>query len=598
MNLVRPAPVLRLGGWTLAVVLAGCGVAAVDPTAVASAQQALLCQNQQFCYVDADHDSKGAGAGVFSCNCNSVGYSFDGTDCDDTVPTAWRHLSCYRDTDKDGKFGTSLGQVCAGASCDSSGFASSPGDDCDDSSSTRWQTLRCYPDADGDHYGSSSSGGATTVCAGKTCADGTTHEAASADDCDDTKSSIHPYRSETSSNGIDDNCDGRIDEPVFLYNVARPPESLSDAQLSTIDLRITDAATIANLNANSSVRFTLTYEPLEHASGVAVVTPPQAAMVAPSTWSPGGVLSPSILHLNPNSPTRGFTARTVYRLKVQLFDFTTVTPIGPETDWFYMVTGGTPAMPSDTLNWARVDLVLRALVEYGDSQEGEIGPNGTVAPDGTRFVSSLHPAYNKGDELTWCDWFYHYLGAMVTDGLDGSIAANPVVEGGNTFWQHTMKPNNIPNAFRDPLGDGCGTALVDVDDYRAGDGIDHGCQNYTATQVQLDRNDNQFYSNIATDIYYDAVKSLPSNQAMGNYQGMDHHAGMFLAFDAAGDGTFDGPGRFGTVGAVGTIDPVEAVGTVWSIEGNYGDRVKVIPRPATSSTINGFGKLTLKMVSP
>jgi hypothetical protein len=402
-------------------------------------------------------------------------------------------------------------------------------------------------------------------------------------DCDDTDPDVHPYAREV-ANGVDDNCDGRIDEPVLAYSATRPPEGNSYAELATIDLRISDAATIAYLNANPYVRFALTYEALEQASGAAVTTPARAAMITPSTWS-SGVPGPNLLRLNPNNPLNGFTPRTVYRLTIQLFDFTAVTPIGPASDWFYMVTGGTAAMPSDTLNWARVDMVLRALDQYGPSQTGAIGPNGRVDPDGTRFVSSLHPAYNPGDELTgWCDWFYHYLGAVVTDGLDGSIAANPVVDGGNTFWKDTMNPDNVPNAFRDPLDDGCGSEIGDVDGNGiAGEVIDHGCQSYTAAQVRLDRDDNQFYSNISTNIYYDAVKSLASNQAMGNYQAMDSHAGMFLAFDPNGDGSFDGAGT---------------AGTVWSIEGNVGDRVKIMHRTAADPIINGFGKLTLAMFSP
>jgi glutamate synthase domain-containing protein 3 len=64
---------------------------------------------------------------------------------------------------------------------------------------------------------------------------------------------------------------------------------------------------------------------------------------------------------------------------------------------------------------------------------------------------------------------------------------------------------------------------------------------------------------------------------------MDSHAGMFLAFDPAGDGTFAGAG---------------AGGTVWSIEGNVGDRVQVKHRSGTDTVINGFGKVTEAMFLP
>ena len=54
---------------------------------------------------------------------------------------------------------------------------------------------------------------------------------------------------------------------------------------------------------------------------------------------------------------------------------------------------------------------------------------GTLEPDGTRFVSSAHPNYHVGDELTgWCDWFYHYLGVIVTDEHGRPLSAPLAVE--------------------------------------------------------------------------------------------------------------------------------------------------------------------------
>jgi hypothetical protein len=278
---------------------------------------------------------------------------------------------------------------------------------------------------------------------------------------------------------------------------------------------------------------------------------------------------------------------TVYRVKAQLFDAAGVA-LGPSSSWFYVVTGGTTTAPSTTLKQGRVDIVLQALNQLGDFKDGLIGLGGTLAPNGSRFTGSsmtpLHPSYDPIDDFGWCDWFYRYVGIKVTDGLDGNIAANPVVDGGNRFWNATMNPDNIPNAFRDPVDDGCGTEIGDVDgDGIPGEVIFSGCQKLTAAQVTLDTNDNQFYSNIPTNVYYDAIKSLPSNQGIGNYQAMDSHAGMFLAFDPNGDGTFGGAGT---------------IGTVWSVEGNVGNRAAIMHRPSDSTVINGFGKLTAAMFSP
>src|SRR6185436_8451011 len=343
------------------------------------------------------------------------------------------------------------------------------------------------------------------------------------------------------------------------------------------------------------LQYQLTYQPLSDASGAATVSPLKLAVLGPlGPIDPIDPIFPPVIgpppppppppppglrviRIDPNDPARGFLAHSVYRVKIRLYD-TTGAALGPQSDWFYSVTAGTSTNPSETLKWGRVDMVLRALDQFGDAQDGLIGPGGTVAPDGTRFVSTTHPNYNPGDELTgWCDWFYHYIGVVVTDGLDGNLAADPVTDGGNLFWHDAMNPNNVPNAFRDPLDDGCGTALVDLDDHAAGDVLMAGCQELDSSEVDLDTNDNRFYSNILNNIYYDATKSLPQNQGMGNYQAMDLHAGMFLAFDPNGDGSSTGTGT---------------VGTVWSIEGNVSDTVKVMHRAGDSTIINGFGKLT------
>jgi hypothetical protein len=398
------------------------------------------------------------------------------------------------------------------------------------------------------------------------------------------------------------------DPPTPVYTFLRPLETSTYPRLATLFLTIHDSTTIAYLDGAIVVRYQLTYQPLSNASGVASVSPIEVAVLGPigpidpieppvigprppppPPPPPPPLPTTRVIRIDPNGPSRGLVAHSAYRLKIQLFDAANL-PLGPQSDWIYAVTAGTSTNPSDTLKWGRVDMVLRAFDQLGDAQNGLIGAGGTLAPDGTRFVSVNHPNYDPGDETTgWCDWFYHYLGVVVTDGLDGSLAADPVADGGNLFWHDTMNPDNVPNAFRDPLDDGCGTALVDIDaTHHAGDVLMAGCQDHDSSEVDLDTNDNRFYSNKPGNIYYDATKSLPQNQGMGNYQAMDWHAGMFLAFDPNGDGTFSGSGAAGTL----------PVGTVWSIEGNVSDTVKVMHRAGDSTTINGFGKLTATMFAP
>lgn len=374
--------------------------------------------------------------------------------------------------------------------------------------------------------------------------------------------------------------------PTLLYSTTRPSETETYAQLPGLAFQISDPTSVASLSGFET-NCQLAYQPLTDASG-SLVTITQRCLIAPIAIPIGAPPPPPpdtrVVLINPNGASRGFAPMTVYRMKFQLLDASRA-PLGPESGWAYSITGNTSANPSGTLKLGRIDMVLRALVQLGDAEAGLIGAGGSEEPDGTRFVSTAHPSYHTGDEVTgWCDWFYRYLGVIVTDGLDGKLAADPVAAGGNTFWGARMNPNNVPNAFRDPLDDGCGTELVDLDhDGTSGDVIANGCQSYTATQVALDTGDNEFFSDISTNVYYDATGSLASSQLPGNYQAMDRHAGMFLAFDPHGDGSSSGTGT---------------VGTVWSIEGNVNDTVKVMHRAADDPIINGFGKLDLSMFQP
>jgi hypothetical protein len=404
-------------------------------------------------------------------------------------------------------------------------------------------------------------------------------------DCDDGDAAVHPNLEER-ANGVDDNCDGAVDEPTLRYAVTRPLETQATPQLPSLTFWISDSATRAYLDHPLHLRFgyRLIYQRLSSASGLAIVSPIVTTDVLPRWTRPAGS---GLLRIDPNAAATNLAPLTVYRMKLQLYTAAGL-PLGAQSDWFYSVTAGSSAAPSDALKWGRVDLALRALDQLGDSQAGLVGGGGTVDPDGSRYTASaltpLHPHYNgPGDDRAWCDWFFHYVGVRATDGLDGIIALNPVVDGGNAFW-HEMNPNNVPNAFRDPELDGCGTEVVDLNGNGiVGDVLGAGCQKHSLAEVMIDSDDNEFYSNIVTNSYYHATRSLPQNQGLGNYQAMDHHAGMFLAFDPNGDGSFSGSGT---------------VGTLWSIEGNVGNRVAIMHRPADSTTINGFGKLNAAMFSP
>jgi len=126
-------------------------------------------------YADADGDTYGDDASVAKSCSAPAGYVADNADCDDT----------------DASVNPAGAEVCNSIDDDCNGLV-------DDGVGSTW-----YGDADGDGYGDA--GLTTTSCSlpAGFSADST--------DCDDTRASVHPLATE-SCNGLDDDCDGSVDE--------------------------------------------------------------------------------------------------------------------------------------------------------------------------------------------------------------------------------------------------------------------------------------------------------------------------------------------------------------------------------------------------
>lgn len=197
-------------------------------------------------YVDGDKDSYGKSGSTPTQACTApANYVANSSDCDDTnaliypgatelcnskdddcdgqvdegAPTsAW-----YRDADGDG-YGTSAsvqqscakptGYVSNSTDCDDTKASVYPGaleqcnsidDDCDGVIDDGVVSTPWYKDGDGDGYGNASNSQQACSQPSGFVANGS--------DCDDTKASVYPGANE-SCNGVDDDCDGSIDENV------------------------------------------------------------------------------------------------------------------------------------------------------------------------------------------------------------------------------------------------------------------------------------------------------------------------------------------------------------------------------------------------
>jgi Zn-dependent metalloprotease/subtilisin-like proprotein convertase family protein len=169
-----------------------------------------LCVSYTY-YADVDGDGSGNYSSSISTYSNVApsGYVTVFGDCNDNDSSIQSPITYYVDLDNDG-----IGSYFTASFCSSTapaGFSTNTGD-CDDVDASIQTSVTYYVDADGDGFGSST----TSIWCSAVAPSGFSSQSG---DCNDNSSLINPNATEICGNGIDDNCNGLVDENTAALGV-------------------------------------------------------------------------------------------------------------------------------------------------------------------------------------------------------------------------------------------------------------------------------------------------------------------------------------------------------------------------------------------
>jgi hypothetical protein len=238
-------------------------------------------------------------------------------------------------------------------------------------------------------------------------------------DCDDSDPDVHPRRREAGPNGIDDNCNGKVDEPDFIYYLHGNSNTTDGFAMR---VRLNDQE-IYDANGSSLVDlgYQVEYQRLENTG--TTYTTPKYFITATLIW-------PIWVHPSIDIELDDLLPGKVYRARVQFYKRTgrgTPVKIGEKSDWYYTMTDY-----SYSLGKARTDVVLRAFKEFYYSEtRGTRGYLAPTYPDGTRYTAD--------EDEHWCSEFYSWVVDKEFD-LGQHATANQIV---NAFEaEHTSAYRN------------------------------------------------------------------------------------------------------------------------------------------------------------
>ncbi len=213
---------------------------------------------------------------------------------------------------------------------------------------------------------------------------------------------IHPRSAEVAYDGVDNDSDGRTDDPGFVYPMNNRANWVTSSSFK-VKLKINDRVITEARARGQRVGAVVTLTNLKQSQ---TSLPPITLNYI--DWETSGSRLYATLTVPNLDPI------TVYKAIVQFADVGSSTELGAETDEYFTTTTG-----PGTEDKRRTGILLRGFHELNESKEGRVGYLGKPYEDGAKYGSRPTEA--------WCSEFYNWATTPYIKGIKNETSVPQMV---------------------------------------------------------------------------------------------------------------------------------------------------------------------------